>query len=251
MIVFKGVDISVPVFEQLLVLCERIGYWKSHQRVGRLVLRVDLHVVLRVLGVFQVVFVSRCYGEIVADGIEWYARSDPSVFDARVRDVDFKYRSFEDDGWAFTLRHWIEKKPYYLAEMVIERQEKHMGEIRHCMRYGNEPCINSLSWYGSANDIPKIDLGRLGLLLEECAVYVKWVDMEHLKAMSVVNRGLVAVEIAQAYCEGHRSQAVQLALALNLIEVMWLQPSVAAGLQRELRRERQLERLSSSLSCLG
>ena len=73
----------------------------------------------------------------------------------------------------------------------------------------------------------------------------------NLKAMSVVNRGLVAVEVAQAYCEGHRSQAVQLALALNLIEVMWLQPSVAAGLQSELSRERQLERLSFKPSCLG
>ena len=204
------------------------------------------------LGVFQVVFVSRCYGEIVADGIEWYARSDPSVFDARVRDVDYKYRTFEDSGWAFTLRHWIEDKPYYLAKMVLERGENYMFHVGYCTRRGIEPCIDySLSWYGYANDIPKIDLGRLGLLLEECAVYVQWVDMEHLKAMNVVNRELVAVELAQAYCEGHRSQAVQLALALNLIEVMWLQPSVGAGLQSELNKERKLERLSLRLSCLG
>ena len=53
-----------------------------------------------------------------------------------------------------------------------------------------------------------------------CAAYVKWVDVEHQKSMSVVNRELLAVEIAQAFCEEHRSQAVQLALALNLMEVM-------------------------------
>ena len=126
-----------------------------------------------------------------------------------------------------------------------------MRVISFCTRYDVKPCSNSLSWYCYDNNIPKIDLGRLGLLLEECAVYVKWVDMEHLKAMSVVNRGRIAVEIAQAYCEGHCSQAVQVALALNIVEVMWLQPSVATGLQRELRRERQLERLSYSLSYSG
>ena len=136
--------------------------------------------------------------------------------------------------------------------MVLERGEKYIVQVGYCTRRGIEPCIDySLSWYDCAHAIPKIDLGRLGLLLKECAVYVKWVDMEHLKAIIVVDRGLVAAEIAQAYCEGYCSQAVQLALALNLIEVMWLQPSVAAGLQSELSRERQLERLSFKLSCLG
>ena len=126
-----------------------------------------------------------------------------------------------------------------------------MGELRHCARYGEKPCGNILSWYCYANHIPKIDLGCLGLLLEACAVYVKWVDTEHLKAMSVVNRGRIAMEIAQAYCEGHPSQAVQLALALNVVEDMWLQPSVAAGLQRVLRRDRQLERISYRLLHSG
>ena len=52
------------------------------------------------------------------------------------------------------------------------------------------------------------------------------------------------MEISKAFCDGHRSQAVQLVLALNLVEVMWLQPVVAASMQRELRGERQLEKLS-------
>ena len=41
MITSKGVE-SVPVFEQLQILRERIGYWKSHERAGRLVLRVPI-----------------------------------------------------------------------------------------------------------------------------------------------------------------------------------------------------------------
>ena len=51
----EGVDVSVPVFEQLQILRERVGYWKSHERAGRLVLRADPHVVSRVLGVFTVI----------------------------------------------------------------------------------------------------------------------------------------------------------------------------------------------------
>ena len=105
-------------------------------------LRVDPYVVSRVLGVFKVVFVSRCYGEIVVNSNEWYARSDPSVFDARVRDVGYKYRTFEDSGWAFTLRHWIENKPYYLAKMVLERGEKYMVQVGYCTRHGIEPCVD-------------------------------------------------------------------------------------------------------------
>ena len=61
----KGINISVPVFEQLQILRERVGYWKSHERAGRLVLRADPLVVLQVLGVFRVIWVPRFYGEIV------------------------------------------------------------------------------------------------------------------------------------------------------------------------------------------
>ena len=61
MSVSEGVDVSVPVFEQLQILRERVGYWKSHERAGRLVLRADPHGVSRVLGVFRVIWVPRCY----------------------------------------------------------------------------------------------------------------------------------------------------------------------------------------------
>ena len=72
MIAFKGVGVSMPVFEQLQILRERVGYWKSHERAGRLVLRADPHVVSRVFGVFKVIWVPRWYEEIVFAGIEWY-----------------------------------------------------------------------------------------------------------------------------------------------------------------------------------
>ena len=104
-IVSKGVNVSVLVFEQLQVLRKRVGYWKLHERAGRLVLRVDPHIVLRVLVVFHIIYVPRCYGEIVAAGIEWYARSDHSIAEARVWDIDLKYRTIKDYGGAYTLRH--------------------------------------------------------------------------------------------------------------------------------------------------
>ena len=68
-IVSKGVNVSVLVFEQLQVLRKRVGYWKLHERAGRLVLRADPHVVSRVLGIFKVIMVPRCYGEIAYAGI--------------------------------------------------------------------------------------------------------------------------------------------------------------------------------------
>ena len=105
MVVLKDVDVSVPVFEQLQILRERARYWKLHERAGRLVLRVDPHIVLRVLVVFHIIYVPRCYGEIVAAGIEWYARSDHSIAEARVWDIDLKYRTIKDYGGAYTLRH--------------------------------------------------------------------------------------------------------------------------------------------------
>ena len=89
MITSKGVE-SVPVFEQLQILRKRIGYWKSHERAGRLVLRVEPHVVSRLLGIHKVIMVPRCYGEMVFAGIEWYARGDRSVVEEPVRDVDEK-----------------------------------------------------------------------------------------------------------------------------------------------------------------
>ena len=178
----------MPVFEQLQILRERIGYWKSHERAGRLVLRVEPHVVSRVLGIYKVIMVPRCYGETVFAGIEWYVQGDRSVVGEPVRDVDEKYATRERYGCTYTLQHWIEKKPLCLAKMVLGRGEKYLREIRHCARNGVKPCGFILSWY--CNEIPKIDLGRLELLLETCAAYVKWVDVEHLKAMRVVNRGL-------------------------------------------------------------
>ena len=147
MSVSEGVDVSVPVFEQLQILRERVGYWKSHERAGRLVLRADPHGVSRVLGVFRVIWVPRCYGEIVYAGIEWYAWDDSSVVDEPVRDVDEKYRTRENYGCTYTLRHWIENRPLFLAKMVLERGAKYMRELRRCARYGGQPCGNTLSWY--------------------------------------------------------------------------------------------------------
>ena len=243
MIVTKGAATSVPVFEQLQILHKMVRYWKLQDRAGRLMLRVDPHVALRVLGVLKIVMEPRgggCWGSVVSDRAEWYARSDRSVIEAKVWNVDLKYREV-DCFREFTLRHWIERKPYFLAKMLLERGETYMGVFSYCSKYNVEPWADTMWWFHIK--LPKIDLGQLDFLLKECAAYIRWVDMEHSKAMSVVSRGRIAVEIAQAFCKGHHSQAVQLALALNTVEIMWKSPFVAAGLHRDLRKERQQERL--------
>ena len=124
-----------------------------------------------------------------------------------------------------------------------------MRVVIYCSKCNIEPWAD-IMWCFHIK-LLKIYLGRLDLLLKQCATYINWVDMEHSKAMSVVSRGRIAVEIAQVFCKKHRSQAVQLALALNTVEIMWKSPSVAAGLHRELRKERQQERLAFRCSSLG